>query len=120
MSREAIGGNLRAVVVNSGNANAATGSRGLEDAYRMQALAAEALGVEAREVAVASTGVIGVHLPMEKIEQGIPEAASGLASEGSGFAEAILTTDTRVKQAAVRVEIGDKTSPSAVPRRGAA
>src|SRR5215217_6062391 len=58
---------VRAVVANSGNANAATGERGLEDARAMQALAAEALGVEAAEVAVASTGVIGVHLPMDKI-----------------------------------------------------
>ena len=110
VTREAVeGGSLRAVVVNSGNANAATGSRGLEDAYRMQALAAEALGIEAREVAVASTGVIGVHLPMERIGKGIPAAASELDTDGSGFAEAILTTDTRVKQVAVQVEVGGET-----------
>ena len=110
VTREAVGGGvLRAIVVNSGNANAATGSRGLEDAYRMQALAAEALGVEAREVAVASTGVIGIHLPMEKIEQGISAAASEQDADGSGFAEAILTTDTRTKQVAVQVEVEGKT-----------
>lgn len=107
VTREAVNGDgLRAVVVNSGNANAATGSQGIQDAYRMQALAAEALGVEAREVAVASTGVIGVHLPMEKIERGIPAAVAELGADGSGFAEAIMTTDMRTKQFAVRVEAG--------------
>ena len=106
-TRKAVeGGCLRAVVVNSGNANAATGSRGLDDAYRMQELVAETLGVGAGEVAVASTGVIGVHLPMEKIERGIPAAAAGLGTDGSGFAEAIMTTDTRTKQFAVQVEVG--------------
>src|SRR5215213_11906950 len=59
-------GDVRAVVANSGYANAATGQRGLENAHEMRALAAEALGIEAREVAVASTGVIGEHLPMAK------------------------------------------------------
>lgn len=107
VTREAVNGDgLRAVAVNSGNANAATGSQGIQDAYRMQALAAEALRVEAREVAVASTGVIGVHLPMEKIERGIPAAVAELGADGSGFAEAIMTTDMRTKQFAVRVEAG--------------
>jgi glutamate N-acetyltransferase / amino-acid N-acetyltransferase len=104
-TREAIeGGSVRAVVVNSGIANAATGRKGLEDAYAMQALAAGALGIEAREVAVASTGVIGERLPMGRISSGIEEVALG--RDGAGFAEAILTTDTRTKEAAVRVEIG--------------
>src|SRR5215217_707232 len=102
-------GDVRAVVANSGNANAATGQRGLEVACEMQALAAEALGIEAREVAVASTGVIGEHLPMAKISTGIEGAAAGLGRDGAGFAEAILTTDTRTKEAAVRVEIGGRT-----------
>ncbi|MGB3681302.1 MAG: bifunctional glutamate N-acetyltransferase/amino-acid acetyltransferase ArgJ [Rubrobacteraceae bacterium] len=110
VTREAVGeDSLRAIVVNSGNANAATGDQGVDDAYRMQALAAEALGVEAREVAVASTGVIGVHLPMEKIEKGIPSAAAGLNKDGDEFADAILTTDTRIKQVAVQVEVGGET-----------
>ena len=75
VTREAVeSGGVRAVVANSGNANAATGERGIEDAYKMQALAAESLGIEAGEVAVASTGVIGVHLPMEKIAAGIEVA----------------------------------------------
>ncbi|HEX2108374.1 MAG TPA: bifunctional glutamate N-acetyltransferase/amino-acid acetyltransferase ArgJ [Rubrobacteraceae bacterium] len=107
VSREAVEtGNVRAVVVNSGVANAATGERGLKDARRMQTLAAAELGLEPEEVAVASTGVIGEHLPMDRVETGIKEAAASLSSDGSPFAEAILTTDTRTKEAVARVEIG--------------
>ena len=107
VTREAVGdGNLRAVVANSGNANTATGQRGLEDAYAMQTLAAKALGVGAGDVAVASTGVIGEHLPMDKISAGIEAAAAELGRDGASFAEAILTTDTRTKEVAVQVEVG--------------
>ena len=102
-------GDVRALVVNSGIANAATGKRGFEDAYRMQALAADALGVEPGEVAVASTGVIGEQLPMDRVEAGIKDAAASLSGDGSGFAEAILTTDTRTKEAVATVEIGGET-----------
>ena len=102
------GADLRAVVVNSGNANAATGERGVEDARAMQDLVAEALGVEAGEVAVASTGVIGEHLPMDRISSGIRDAAGGLGEDGAAFAEAIMTTDTRTKEAAVSVEVDGK------------
>jgi glutamate N-acetyltransferase / amino-acid N-acetyltransferase len=110
VTRETVeGGDVRAVVVNSANANAATGQKGLEDACEMQALAAEALGIGAAEVAVASTGVIGEHLPMGRISSGTEDAAAGLSRDGAGFAEAILTTDTRTKEAAARVEIGGKT-----------
>jgi len=110
VTREAVeSGGARAVVVNSGCANAATGHRGLQDAYAMQVLAARALEVEPREVAVASTGVIGEHLPMGKISAGIQAVAAELGRDGSGFAEAILTTDTRAKEAAARVEIGGTT-----------
>ncbi len=107
VTREVMGGSrVRAVVVNSGNSNEATGKRGLADAYRMQALAAEGLGLKPEEVAVASTGVIGEYLPMESVEAGIREAtAAGLGREDNGFAESILTTDTRTKEAAVRVEV---------------
>ena len=107
VTREAVeGGDVRAVVVNSGVANAATGKRGIEDAYRMQALAAAELGIEPGEVAVASTGVIGEQLPMDRVEIGIKDAAASLSIDGSGFAEAILTTDTRTKEAMATVEIG--------------
>ena len=110
VTREAVeNGGVRAVVVNSGNANAATGERGRSDAYAMQALAAEVLGVSAHEVAVASTGVIGVHLPMGRISLGVREAAGALGADGTGFAEAILTTDTRTKEVAVEVEVGGRT-----------
>ena len=110
VTREAVEtGGVRAVVANSGNANAATGERGIEDARVMQDLAAEALEIEASEVAVASTGVIGVHLPMGRISSGIWAASGKLGEGGAGFAESILTTDTRVKEAVVRIEIGGRT-----------
>src|SRR5918993_3782672 len=102
-------GGVRAVVANNGNANAATGGRGIEDARTMQALAAETLGIKAREVAVASTGVIGVHLPMDRISSGIRAASGKLDEGGEGFAESILTTDTRAKEAVARVEVGGRT-----------
>jgi glutamate N-acetyltransferase / amino-acid N-acetyltransferase len=108
VTREAVeGGDVRAVVANSGIANAATGWQGIEDARVMQKLAAEALGIKAAEVAVASTGVIGVRLPMDRISAGIRVAAGELG--GDGFAGAILTTDTREKEAVARVEVGGKT-----------
>jgi glutamate N-acetyltransferase/amino-acid N-acetyltransferase len=110
VTREAVEtGGVRAVVANSGNANAATGGRGIEDARAMQALAAETLGIEASEVAVASTGVIGVHLPMDRISSGIRAASGKLDEGGEGFAESILTTDTRAKEAVARVEVGGRT-----------
>ena len=109
VTREAVeAGSLRAVVVNSGNANAATGERGVADAREMQALAAKALNISASEVGVASTGVIGVHLPMQRVSSGITNAAAGLTHDTDDFANAILTTDTRIKQAAVQVEISGK------------
>jgi glutamate N-acetyltransferase/amino-acid N-acetyltransferase len=109
VTRESVeGGSVRAVVVNSGVANAATGERGLEDAYRMRELAAEELGIGAGEVAVASTGVIGERLPMDRVKAGIREAAARLVQDGSAFAEAILTTDTRTKEAAATVEVGGR------------
>jgi glutamate N-acetyltransferase / amino-acid N-acetyltransferase len=108
--REAVEtGGVRAVVANSGNANAATGERGIEDARAMQALAAQVLGIEAGEVAVASTGVIGVHLPMDKITAGIQAASGELGEDGAGFAESILTTDTRPKEAVAQIEVGGRT-----------
>jgi glutamate N-acetyltransferase / amino-acid N-acetyltransferase len=103
------GKGVRAVVVNSGNANAATGERGVDDAREMQSVAAEELGIGAREVAVASTGVIGEHLPMDNVRSGIRDAAAALSGDGTPFAEAIMTTDTRTKEAAVSVEVGGRT-----------
>ena len=98
---------IRAVVVNSGNANAATGVTGLEDAARMQGSAAMASGVrDEAAVAVASTGVIGVPLPIRSVTQGIAAAARELRADGDGdFAEAIRTTDAYPKRAALDVEL---------------
>ncbi|MGF1471091.1 MAG: bifunctional glutamate N-acetyltransferase/amino-acid acetyltransferase ArgJ [Rubrobacteraceae bacterium] len=110
VTKEAVeAGGVRALIVNSGNANAATGQRGIQDAHRMQELAAESLGLRSQQVAVASTGVIGQLLPMEKIEAGILEVSGELTRDGSGFAESILTTDTRTKEAAIEVEVDGTT-----------
>ncbi len=101
-TRHLEGGHLRAAVVNAGNANACTGERGLRDAESMAGIAARELGIEAQEVAVASTGVIGRYLEMEKIEEGIVEAARRLDAGGGGeAARAIMTTDTRPKEVAL-------------------
>lgn len=94
----------RAIVVNSGNANACNGERGLADAERMAQATAEALGIKPEEVLVASTGVIGVPLPMEKIEAGIRAAAQALRADGGADAAlGIMTTDTVPKEIAVTV-----------------
>lgn len=99
---------IHAVVVNSGNANAVTGSTGHKDVETMASTTARALGVEKEEVLVCSTGVIGVPLPMEVIVPGIEKVASqlGEGSEAeSKAAEAILTTDTFKKEIALQDEI---------------
>lgn len=95
-------GVARAVVVNSGNANAATGEPGLEAARETARIAGDAVGCPASEVLVASTGVIGVHLPMEPFGCGLPAAVSALSAQGGvDAARAIMTTDTYAKEAAV-------------------
>ncbi len=102
----------RAVVVNSGNSNAATGLKGIEDAQAMTALVAQQIGASADDVLVCSTGVIGRFLPMEKLQAGIPVAAKQLASSPAAFhnaARAMMTTDTFPKQATATVTIGGKT-----------
>jgi glutamate N-acetyltransferase / amino-acid N-acetyltransferase len=104
----ASGGRARAIVVNSGNANACTGARGLEDARRMAALAGAALGFPAQEVLVASTGIIGHPLPMEKLEAGIPAAAAALSRDAGPATAAIMTTDLAPKTAAVQFEIAGR------------
>ena len=98
-----------AVVVNSGNANACTGKTGLADARKMCALTAGHLGVEPGEVLVASTGIIGHQLPMEKVTRGIAQAAPLLSDSPQGglaFAQAIMTTDTRLKHAYRELKLG--------------
>jgi glutamate N-acetyltransferase/amino-acid N-acetyltransferase len=98
--------NIRAVIVNSGNANACTGGQGFRDAAEMASLAAARMGIEPGQVLVASTGVIGVPLPMERIRAAVPELKLGATADA--FNEAIMTTDTKRKQAAVRFEAGGR------------
>jgi glutamate N-acetyltransferase/amino-acid N-acetyltransferase len=87
-------GDIRAAVVNSGNANAETGEQGFADALAMSAVAAEQLGLEQPQVAVAETGTIGVPLPVDAVLVGIAEAAGSLSERGGrAFSDAILTTD---------------------------
>jgi glutamate N-acetyltransferase/amino-acid N-acetyltransferase len=91
---------IRAVVINSGNANAATGAQGLANARRIAAVAANLIGCRSDQVLLASTGVIGVQLPMEPIEKGVEQAFGALVADAGGFqsaASAIMTTDTRPK-----------------------
>ncbi|HEY2320983.1 MAG TPA: bifunctional glutamate N-acetyltransferase/amino-acid acetyltransferase ArgJ [Solirubrobacteraceae bacterium] len=97
---------LRAVVVNAGNANAATGRPGFENAAKMQGAGALVAGVKEDQVAVCSTGVIGVPLPMDKITQGIVGASHSLAPDGDGaFSAAIQTTDAFEKRARLQVTL---------------
>ena len=98
-------GMSRAVVANSGCANCCVGEQGLADATEMAALAAGHLGVDAEQVMVCSTGVIGVELPMALIRQNIGNIELGAAG-GGDFARAIMTTDTRSKEIAVSFESG--------------
>jgi glutamate N-acetyltransferase/amino-acid N-acetyltransferase len=113
-------GMLRAVVVNSGNANAATGRNGFEDAIRMQGAGAMVAGAPERRVAVASTGVIGVPLPMEKINRGIAAAARELSPDGdANFAAAIQTTDAFEKRARVSVALERGTVTLTAQAKGA-
>jgi glutamate N-acetyltransferase/amino-acid N-acetyltransferase len=102
--QRAAAGRARAVIVNSGNANACTGEEGMRAAERMAAAAARRLDVAADEVLVLSTGVIGVPLPVEKIEAALP-ALTPSPDGGDAAAQAIMTTDTRPKTAAVEVAI---------------
>lgn len=100
---------VRAVVVNSGVANACTGIQGAHDARSMASYTAEALGVSPEEVLVSSTGVIGEFLPMEIIRRGITMAVDSLSRSGShDAARAIMTTDTVEKRIAVSFEIGGR------------
>ena len=97
-----------AIVVNSGNANACTGERGLNDAWDMVKATAAAVKVPEEQVMVSSTGVIGQYLPMQKILSAIPELARKLSRSGnSDAAESIMTTDTYPKEAAVKFTLGD-------------
>ena len=97
----------RAIIANSGNANCATGKKGFADARQMASECAGLLGIQPREVLVASTGVIGRPLPMKTVTQGIEAIVRNLSSQGShSAAEAILTTDHIVKETAIQFSVG--------------
>ncbi len=100
-------GTVRGLVVNSGNSNVCTGKAGLADARVMAAGVARCLGTDLRKVLVASTGIIGHRLPMDKIQKGIAAAAKALSRRNDrNVLRAIMTTDTREKSAVARVQIG--------------
>jgi glutamate N-acetyltransferase/amino-acid N-acetyltransferase len=100
------GGQAGAVVVNSGCANAFTGEHGLVDAAEVASLVAEGIGIDPEDVLVASTGVIGVPLPMKKIRASVEDIIMS-RDGGHDLAKAMMTTDTIPKEAAVSVKIGD-------------
>lgn len=103
-------GKAQAIIANSGNANACVGAVGLEAARRMAAAAGKALDIPMDSVLVASTGVIGVALPVEKIETLLADKKDILAENGgAAAAKAIMTTDTFPKEAAVEIELGGAT-----------
>jgi glutamate N-acetyltransferase / amino-acid N-acetyltransferase len=111
---------LRAVLANSGCANAATGRRGLDDAAKTQGAAAAAVGVDPAEVALASTGAISHHLPVDAIVKGILEASSRLSTGGDGdFQQAIQTTDASEKRASLELELESGTVRLSAQCKGA-
>ena len=113
---------IYAVVVNSGNANACTGKKGIKTAVRMCAETARYIVVDPHEVLVASTGIIGEHLPMENVTAGIEDAIGQLsdsATAGMNFTKAIMTTDMKAKIACRQIEISGKKVVIAGTTKGA-
>ena len=108
---------MHAVLINSGNANALTGPAGVEDVAAITAACAKALGIEGG-VLMASTGVIGIRLPREKIVAALPKLTQGMAAAPELAAEAILTTDTRMKLASRTVRLGGKTATVSAIAKG--
>jgi glutamate N-acetyltransferase/amino-acid N-acetyltransferase len=107
-------GSLRAIIANSGNANACTGEAGIAAARRMAELAADEFALRTEDVAVASTGVIGVPLPIAAIESSVSALADSIRGDEAGHAaalEAIMTTDTRKKDGSVEIELPSAAAP---------
>jgi glutamate N-acetyltransferase / amino-acid N-acetyltransferase len=103
-------GRAQAILASAGCANVCTGEQGVKDAREMTRLTGELLRIPPRQVLIASTGVIGHPLPMDKIRAGLPKLVKGLSPQGGRLAaEAIMTTDTRPKEAALRVEVAGRT-----------
>ena len=100
---------IRAVIVNSGNANACTGPRGIEDAQNMAAAAASALSLKPQQILIGSTGIIGLPMPMDRILPRVPALAKGLSrSKNEALARSIMTSDTKPKMLALEVALGSK------------
>jgi glutamate N-acetyltransferase / amino-acid N-acetyltransferase len=119
VSREAQLDRLRAVVANAGSSNVGDGQRGVETAAAMQAAAAEELGVEPEQVAVASTGVIGVELPRDRVVPGVRSACAALATDAADFSTAILTSDAGPKRACLEVGLPSGSVRLAAQAKGA-
>jgi glutamate N-acetyltransferase / amino-acid N-acetyltransferase len=110
---------IQAIVVNSGNANACTGKQGLEDAYAMRKAAAEKFNISEHYAAVASTGVIGVQMPMDKVLSGIAKLAPEQTDESAKqFNEAIITTDLVTKSTCYQAQINGRTVTMAGSAKG--
>jgi glutamate N-acetyltransferase/amino-acid N-acetyltransferase len=108
LSRERVqSGRAQAVVFNAGNANACNGNQGYDDARETTSLAAAQLGISPDLVLVASTGIIGVPMPMDRVRTGLPQVRLS-ESGGSDAARAIMTTDTRAKECAVSIDVGGR------------
>ncbi len=102
-------GIAQAIVASSGCANVCTGDQGVRDAREMTKIVGELLRIPAKHVLIAATGVIGVPLPMDKVRAGLPKLVKALSPQGGrAAAEAIMTTDTRPKEAALRVDLGGR------------
>src|SRR5947207_5965799 len=103
------GGVAQAIVASSGSANVCTGEQGVRDAREMTRLVGELLRISPQHVLIAATGVIGVPLPMDRVRAALPKLVKALSPQGGrAAAEAIMTTDTRPKEAALRVDIGGR------------
>jgi glutamate N-acetyltransferase/amino-acid N-acetyltransferase len=118
-SREADLHRLRAVVANSGGSNTGDGERGLATARATQARAAELLGIKPAQVGVASTGVIGVELPRQRLLAGLEAAVGALGPDAGGLSEAILTSDSGPKRACLQVRLPSGTVRLSAQAKGA-
>jgi glutamate N-acetyltransferase/amino-acid N-acetyltransferase len=102
-------GRAQAILASAGCSNVCTGEQGVKDAREMTRITGELLRIPPRQVLIASTGVIGQPLPMDKIRAGLPKLVKGLSPQGGRLAaEAIMTTDTRPKEAALRVDVAGR------------
>jgi glutamate N-acetyltransferase/amino-acid N-acetyltransferase len=111
---------IRAIIVNSGNANACTGPRGIQDAKAMAVATGLALGLKPTQVMVNSTGIIGLPMPIDRITDAVPALAKGLSRDHhAAIAQAIMTSDTKPKSLAIEVPLGSKTIRIAAIAKGA-